>query len=221
MDADPSVVALPELVDALLHLLEPDDELGDGEEDPVEEQRGGDEERVPLRLHDGLLVAEVLGGGAGVLVVAGGARLVLPVDVHEQEEAEGHHRHHGLQRAPHHGDHAPAQAVEPRQRQQQQHDRLRARRVAQHHPLQRHGRRIEPSIWVEHGKGEEEGLGGRFGDRVRRAMWGRDFGFTEGSGEEGGGSLRCCVGWVYGAKAADLRKAKRGSSCTRRRQCQV
>jgi hypothetical protein len=41
--------------------------------------------------------------------------------------------------------------------------------------------------------------GGRFGDRVRRAMWGRDFGFTEGSGEEGGGSLRCCVGWVYGA----------------------
>jgi hypothetical protein len=164
MDADPSVVALPELVDALLHLLEPDDELGDGEEDPVEEQRGGDEERVPLRLHDGLLVAEVLGGGAGVLVVAGGARLVLPVDVHEQEEAEGHHRHHGLQRAPHHGDHAPAQAVEPRQRQQQQHDRLRARRVAQHHPLQRHGRRIEPSIWVEHGKGEEEGLG-------RGAIW--------------------------------------------------
>jgi hypothetical protein len=111
-----SVVALLELVDTLLHLLEPDDELGDGEEDPVEEQRGGDEERVPLRLHDGLLVAEVLGWCAGVLVVAGGARLVLPVDVHEQEEAEGHHRHHRLERAPHHGDHAPAEAVEARER---------------------------------------------------------------------------------------------------------
>jgi len=149
-----SVVALLELVDALLHLVEPDDELGDGEEDPVEEQRGGDEEQVPLRLHDGLLVAEVLGGGAGVLVVAGGARLVLPVDVHEQEEAEGHHRHHRLERAPHHGDHAPAEAVEARERQQQQHDRLRARRVAQHHPLQRHGCRIEnPAIpiWVREG----------------------------------------------------------------------
>jgi hypothetical protein len=28
-------------------------------------------------------------------------------------------------------------------------------------------------------------------------------GFSEGSGEEGGGSLRCCVGWVYGPKASD------------------
>lgn len=139
-----SVVALLELVDALLELLEPDDEGRDGEEDPVEEQRGGDEERVPLRLHDGLLVAEVLGRGARVLVVAGRAGLVLPVDVHEEEEAEGHHRHHRLERAPHHGDHPAAEAVEAREREEEEHHRLRARRVAQHHPLQRHGCRIEP-----------------------------------------------------------------------------
>jgi hypothetical protein len=135
-----SVVALLQLVEALLQDVELDDELGDGEEDPVEEQRGGDEERVALRLHDGLLVAEVLGGRAGVVVAAGGPRLVLPVDVHEQEEAEGHDRQHRLERAAHDGDHAPAEAVEARQRQQQQHDRLRARRVPQHHPLQRHRR---------------------------------------------------------------------------------
>jgi hypothetical protein len=137
---DGSVVALLQLVEALLQGVELEDELGDGEEDPVEEQRGGDEERVALRLDDGLVVAEVLGGRAGVLVAAGGARLVLPVDVHEQEEAERHHRHHGLQRAPHDGDHASAEAGEARDRQQQQHDGLRARRVPEHHPLQRHRR---------------------------------------------------------------------------------
>lgn len=155
-----SVVALLELVDALLEVVELDDEGGDGEEDPVEEQRGGDEEGVALGLHDGLLVAEVLGGGAGVLVVAGGPHLVLPVDVHEQEEAEGHHRHHGLERAPHDGDHPAPERVQTRQRQQQQHDGLRARRVPQHHPLQRH-RAAGP-------------LAFRFaGDRF---AWGRGFG---------------------------------------------
>lgn len=141
-DCSRSVVALLELVDALLEGVELDDEGGDGEEDPVEEERGEDEEAVALRLHDGLLVAEVLGGGAGVLVAAGGPRLVLPVDVHEQEEAEGHHGHHRLQRAPHHREHPVPERVEARQGEQQQHDGLRARRVPQHHPLQRHRGRI-------------------------------------------------------------------------------
>lgn len=185
-----SVVALLQLVDALLHGFELDDEVGDGEEDPVEEQRGGDEERVALRLHDGLLVAEVLGRGAGVLVAAGGPRLVLPVDVHEQEQAEGHHRHHRLERVTHHGDHAPAEAVEAGERQQQQHDRLRARRVPQDDPLQRHRR--EPcwiSIWV----GLRQGFGGRdWGSDARTCEMGLgDFAFSEGSGEEGGGSGDC------------------------------
>jgi hypothetical protein len=195
-----SVVALLQLVEALLQGVELEDELGDGEEDPVEEQRGGDEERVALRLDDGLLVAEVLGGRAGVLVAAGGPRLVLPVDVHEQEEAEGHHRHHGLQRAPHDGDHAPAEA---RDRQQQQHDGLRARRVPEHDPLQRHRR---GPCWVSIcGVGREQEREGVWEARDWGSIGCDGFGgffffLASARGEEGGGWVGLCVERVYGVR---------------------
>lgn len=126
-----------QLVDALGELIDADDEAGDGEEEPVEDEGGGDEEGVALALHDGLLVAEVVGRGAGG-GFAGGAGLVLPVDVHEEEDAEGDDGEEGLEGRAGDGDEALAQAVEAGQGQEEEHDRLRAGGVAQHHPLQRH-----------------------------------------------------------------------------------
>lgn len=83
--------------------IEANDEAGDGVEEPVEDKGGGDEEGVALALHDGLLVAEVF-GGAAVVGLAGGAGLVLPVDVHEEEEAEGDDGEEGLEEGPGDGD---------------------------------------------------------------------------------------------------------------------
>lgn len=102
--------------------------MGDGVEEPVEDEGGGDEESVALALHDGFLVAEVLGGGAALLL-AGGAGLVLPVDVHEEEEAEGDHRKEGFQGVAGHRNQALAKAVQARQRQEEEHDRLCSRHV--------------------------------------------------------------------------------------------
>lgn len=48
--------------------------------EPVEDKDGSDEE--------GVAVAEVV-GGATVVGLARGAGLILPVDVHEEEKAEG------------------------------------------------------------------------------------------------------------------------------------
>lgn len=48
-------------------------------------------------------MAEVLGGGAGI-GFTGGSGLVLPVDIHEQEEAEGDDGEEGFEEAPGDGD---------------------------------------------------------------------------------------------------------------------
>lgn len=77
-----------ELLDPLIELIDLDDEARDGVEKPVEDERRRYEERVALRFHDGFLVAEVLGRGAGIRFT-GGSGLVLPVDIHQQEEAKG------------------------------------------------------------------------------------------------------------------------------------
>lgn len=111
--------------------------MSDGVKEPVEDQGGGDEEGVALALHDGLLVAEVLGGGAGI-GLAGRTHLVLPVDVHEKEDAERDHREERLQEVPGDGDQALAEAVEARDRQEKHHDRLCPRGVPENYPLQRH-----------------------------------------------------------------------------------
>lgn len=134
----PESIASLEAVDPLVELLDPDDEVGDGVEEPVEDEGGGDEEGVALALHDGLLVAEVLGRGAGGVGLAPGAGLVLPVDVHEEEEAEGDDGEEGLQEVAGDGDEAPPEAVEARDGQEEHHDRLRAGGVAEDHPLERH-----------------------------------------------------------------------------------
>ncbi|RDX69784.1 hypothetical protein CR513_51054, partial [Mucuna pruriens] len=55
----------------LVQLFDPDDEVGDGVEKPVEEEGGSDEEGVALALHDGFPVAKVFGGGAGLGITAG------------------------------------------------------------------------------------------------------------------------------------------------------
>lgn len=102
--------------------------MGDGVEEPVEDQGGGDQECVALTLHDGLLVAEVLRWSARV-GLATRTSLVLPVNVHEQEEAEGYHREEWLQEITGHGDETLAEAVEAWDRQEEDHDRLCTRGV--------------------------------------------------------------------------------------------
>lgn len=57
-----------------------------------------------LALHDGLLVAEVLRRGAGGVGLTLGVGLVLLVDVHEQEEAEGDHQEERLREFARDGD---------------------------------------------------------------------------------------------------------------------
>lgn len=59
-------------------------------------------------------MAEVF-GGAAVVGLAGGAGLVLPVDVHEEEEAEGDDGEEGLEEGPGDGDQALADRVQARE----------------------------------------------------------------------------------------------------------
>jgi hypothetical protein len=130
--------SVPAGLEALVELLDPDDESGDGVEEPVEDEGGGDEEGVALALDDGFLVAEVLGGRARLRGLAAGACLVLPVDIHQKKQTEGHHREEWLQKVPSHRDQPLPEPVQPRNSKQQHHDRLRRRGVPQHHPLQCH-----------------------------------------------------------------------------------
>ena len=51
-------------------------------------------------------------GGSARVAVAGGAGLVLPVDVHEEEEAEGDDREKRFQEVARDGDQAFAERVE-------------------------------------------------------------------------------------------------------------
>ncbi|KAL6982840.1 hypothetical protein U1Q18_016234 [Sarracenia purpurea var. burkii] len=77
-----SPVLVLQPLDALIQLLEAIEQMCNGVEEPVEEEGCGDEEGVALGLHDGFLVAEVVGGGTGLRRFAGGSGLVLLVDVH-------------------------------------------------------------------------------------------------------------------------------------------
>lgn len=127
-------VAILQALEALVELLDLDDEVGDGVEEPVEEERGGDEKSVALTLHDGFLVAEVFGGGAG-FTLAAGTRLVLPVNVHEEEEAEGDDREERLQQVAGDRDQTLAEGVEAGDREENDHYGLCGGGVAQHNPL--------------------------------------------------------------------------------------
>lgn len=108
--------------------------MSNGVQEPVEDEGGGDQERVPLALHDGFLVAKELGGGAGVRF-ATGASLVFPVDVHEQEEAKGDDGEEGLEEIASDGDEALAEAVEAWDGEEEDHDRLGGGSVAKNNPF--------------------------------------------------------------------------------------
>ena len=53
-------------LDHLIQLLDPNNQMVDGLEETVEDECTGVEEGVALRLHDGFLVAQVFGWGAGI-----------------------------------------------------------------------------------------------------------------------------------------------------------
>lgn len=122
---------------ALVQLLDPNHEVRDGVEQPVEDESSRDQESVALTLHYGFLVAEVLGRRARV-TIATRPSLVLPVDVHQKEEAKRHHRQERLQEVASDGDEALAEAVEARKSEKQDHHSLCTGGVAKHDPLQSH-----------------------------------------------------------------------------------
>lgn len=119
-------------------MIDLDDKAGNGIEEPVEDEGGGDEEGVALRLHDGFLVAEVLRRGAGI-GFTGGSGLVLPVDIHQEEEAEGDDREEGFEEAMGHGDQPLSERVEARESEEEEHDGFCAGGVTEDYPFQRHG----------------------------------------------------------------------------------
>ncbi|KAM1166771.1 hypothetical protein TB2_028394 [Malus domestica] len=69
-------------------------------------------------------MAEVLRWSAGV-AFATRASLVLPIDVHEQKEAERHHREKQFEEVACDGDEALAEAVKAGDREEEHHDCLR------------------------------------------------------------------------------------------------
>lgn len=71
-----------EPLNPLIQLLDLDNKMSNRVQQPIEHQSRGDQQRVALTLHDGLLVTQVLRRRARV-ALAGRARLVLPVDVQE------------------------------------------------------------------------------------------------------------------------------------------
>jgi len=77
--------------------------MGHGVKQPIEHKRGRNKQRVPLRLHDGFLVAEVFGRGTRPGRFADGPGLVLPVDVQEEEEAERDDGKEGFEEVEGHG----------------------------------------------------------------------------------------------------------------------
>ncbi|KZV33777.1 ubiquitin carboxyl-terminal hydrolase [Dorcoceras hygrometricum] len=126
-----------QLLDPLIQLINLNNQSRNRVEEPVENQRRRDQNRVALRLHGRFLVAEVLRGGAR-LGFATGSGLVLPVDVHKKEQTEGNNGEERLQQAPSHADEALAKRVQARNCQQEEHDCLRRSRVAQNNPFQSH-----------------------------------------------------------------------------------
>jgi len=121
-------IAILEALETLVQVVDPDDEVGDGVEEPVEEESGGDEEGVALALHDGFLVAKVLRRGAGICLTTW-TSLVLPIYVHEKEQTEGNNREERLQQVPGHSDQTLSESVQPRDGQENDHYGLCGRGV--------------------------------------------------------------------------------------------
>lgn len=70
--------------------------MGDGIEKPVEYESGGDQQGIALAFHNGFLVTEMLRGSTR-LSLTRGPSLVLPVNVHQQKQAERNHGKEGFQ----------------------------------------------------------------------------------------------------------------------------
>lgn len=85
-------------------------ELGDGVEQPVKGEGGGNKEGVALALHDGFLVTEMLGRRTR-LAFTSRSSLVLPVNIHEEKQAKGYNGKEGFEKAVNDGDQAFAEWV--------------------------------------------------------------------------------------------------------------
>lgn len=84
------LILILQFLNPSVELVDSVHELGDRIKQPVEEQSSGNQGGVALALHHGFLVAEVVGRRA-VVGRASGSSLVLPVDVHQQEQAKWNH----------------------------------------------------------------------------------------------------------------------------------
>lgn len=74
-------------------------------------------------------MTEIFGRGTGI-GVTGRTRLVFPVYIHEEEEAERNHRHEGLEEVTCDGDQALAESVKAWNCEEEQHDGFSAGGVA-------------------------------------------------------------------------------------------
>ncbi|KAJ6324308.1 hypothetical protein OIU76_011584 [Salix suchowensis] len=123
-----SVLVLQPL-DALIQLLDLHNKMSNRVKQPVENECSTYQQGIPLALHDGFLMSEVLGWGTGITLAAR-HRLVLPVYVHQQKQAKRNHRHERLQQITCHRNQPLAQSVKTRDCQEKDHDCLSACGVA-------------------------------------------------------------------------------------------
>lgn len=68
----------------------------------------------------------MLGGGTRIRRFTGGPSLVLPIDIHQEEEAEGDDRHKGFEEVTGDGYEALSERVDARKGEEKEHDRLRS-----------------------------------------------------------------------------------------------
>ncbi|KAF5469206.1 hypothetical protein F2P56_013295 [Juglans regia] len=126
----PLLVGIFQLLDSILQLLDPTNEIRHRVQNPVEQQRRSNQDPIPLALRDGLLVPKRLRRSAGAGRAARRSRLVLPVDVQEQEDAERDDREERSEKGFGDGQKTLAERVECWEGQQEKHYGLCGCRVA-------------------------------------------------------------------------------------------
>lgn len=129
------LLVILQLLDSILQLLDPTNEIRHRVQNPVEQQRRSNQGPIPLALHDGFLVPKRLRRSAGAGRIARRSRLVLPVDIQEQEHAERDNREERSEKGFGDGEKTLAKRVESWEGQQEKHYGLCGCRVAKHNPF--------------------------------------------------------------------------------------
>lgn len=122
---------------ALVQLLDLDNQIGYSVKEPVKYESSTDQESVALTLHDRLLMAEELGGGAR-LALTSRPSFILPINIQKQEQAEGDYREERLEEVPSYGDQALAKTIKTGKGEEEDHDGFCTCSITKNNPLQGH-----------------------------------------------------------------------------------